>query len=68
VLDLPERQHVTLDVYDVLGRRLLRVHDGALPAGRHELPIETVGWAPGVYFARLTTPTAAQSHRMVVMR
>lgn len=68
VLDLPERQHVTLDVYDALGRRLLRVHDGTLPAGRHELPIETTGWAPGVYVSRLTTPGGTQSHRMVVMR
>ncbi|MCH8961834.1 MAG: S8 family serine peptidase, partial [Bacteroidetes bacterium] len=68
VLDLPEQQRVTLEVYDVLGRRLLLVHDGLLPAGRHELSVKATGWAPGIYIARLTTPNAAQSHRMVVMR
>jgi len=30
--------------------------------------VEATGWAPGVYIARLTTPNAAQSHQMVVMR
>ena len=68
VLDLPEQQRVTLEVYDVLGRRLRLVYDGTLPAGRHELPVEATGWAPGIYFARLTTANAAQSHRMVVMQ
>ncbi len=68
VLDLPETQTVTLDVYDALGRRLLRVFSGRLAAGRHEVPVEAAGWPPGVYFARLATPIGVQSHRMVVVR
>ena len=68
VLDLPERQDVTLEVYDVLGRRVMLVYEGQLAAGRHELAVEADGWAPGIYLARLTTPKAARSHRMVVTR
>ena len=68
VLDLPQHQNVTLEVYDVLGRRVMLVYEGILAAGRHELPITATGWAPGLYLARLTTPDTVRSHRMVVMR
>ncbi len=51
-----------------LGRRVMLVYQGLLAAGRHELAVEAVGWAPGIYLARLTTPNAARSHRMVVTR
>ncbi len=68
VLDLPERQDVTLEIYDMLGRRLRLVHQGSLPAGRHELPVEATGWTPGIYLVRLTTLKARLSHRMVVTR
>ena len=68
VLDLPQHQNVTLEVYDVLGRRVMLVYEGTLAAGRHELPITATGWAPGLYLARLTTPDTVRSHRMVVMR
>jgi hypothetical protein len=68
VLDLPEQQTLTVEVYDILGRRLAQVYSGTLPAGRHEMPVDANGWAPGVYFARFITPEAVRSHRMVVTR
>ena len=68
VVDLPRTQHVTVDLFDALGRRLRRLQDGELSAGRHYLAVDAAGWAPGLYFARVTTPGAVLTHRMVVVR
>ena len=68
VLDLPTSQVVTLEVYDLLGRRMTHVFDGTLPAGRHEMPVDGSRWAAGVYFARVATEEAVKTHRMVIVR
>ena len=67
-LDVPNTQHVNLEVFDLLGRRVRHVFEGDLSAGRHEFDVPATGWAPGVYFARLTTPDGTESHRMVAAR
>ncbi|MDX1548672.1 MAG: S8 family serine peptidase, partial [Rhodothermales bacterium] len=68
VLDLPRTQQATLDVFDLLGRRVTTLLDGPLPAGRHEVAVDASGWAPGIYLARLHTPEGTRTHRMVVLR
>ena len=68
VVDLPRRQHVTFDVFDLLGRRVARLHEGELAAGRHELTLDASTWAPGLYLARLATPEGTRTHRMTVLR
>jgi hypothetical protein len=42
----------TLEVYDVLGRRLGTLVDGPLPEGRHEAVFEPGGLPSGVYLYR----------------
>ncbi len=68
VLDVPDSRSVTLEVYNTLGQRVAVVFEGVLPPGRHELPVETSGWAAGVYFARVHTRDTVLTHRMVVVR
>ncbi len=65
VLDLPKTQHVTLEIYDAIGRRVAAAHDGELPAGRHEIAVRGDSWAPGAYFARVATPNGTVVHRLV---
>jgi hypothetical protein len=70
---LPARTSVRIAVYDVSGREVARLVDGVLGAGEH-----LVTWdgsrsaggpvANGVYFARMTTPAAASSARLMVIR
>jgi hypothetical protein len=69
---LPAEASVTVDVLDVSGRRIATLAHGTFPAGTHELR-----WSghdatgalahPGVYFARLTTPTRTFTQRFVRM-
>lgn len=72
-LDLAEAGPVRLDVVDMLGRLVRRLHDGPLDAGRHDLRWDgrdASGGpaAPGVYVVRLQTPGASASARVTVLR
>jgi hypothetical protein len=58
---LERPQRVTLDVFDLLGRRV-RGHDlGRLAAGEHETALSLRGLPPGLYIVRLTGDAGAQA-------
>jgi hypothetical protein len=51
--DVPERSHVTLTVYDILGRTVAKLVDETQSAGRHNVVFNAKGLATGVYLYRL---------------
>jgi len=55
--------HVTLTVYDLLGRALYTLLDAHMPAGRHSVPFDAAGLPSGTYIYRLD----AQGARLVRM-
>jgi len=60
---------VTLAVYDLSGRRVAVLLDGAeRPAGIQELRLDTAGWRAGCYFCRLDVGAQRRTERMIVMR
>ena len=69
----PNRERVYLALYDLLGRRVRTLIDGVVEAGAR-----TSSWdgadengramPSGIYFAKLMTPSAAQSIRVVLAR
>jgi hypothetical protein len=64
---LREAGRGSLAVYDIQGRRVVSLLDGApLPAGDHELTLRTQGWAPGVYLYRLEAAGTVLTHKLVV--
>ncbi len=66
---VPTTQRVTAAVYDVLGRRVAVLHDGPLAGpDAHRLTLETAGLPSGVYLVRVTTPNAATTRRVTVVR
>jgi hypothetical protein len=70
---LPKAAAVTLEVFDILGRRVAILADGHFAAGLH-----TVSWnglqddgrvaGSGVYFYRLTTPESVLARKMILLR
>jgi hypothetical protein len=65
---IPRREHVTLKVFDVLGREVAMLVDGEINPGEHSVVYDTKGLASGVYFCRLTTPTFSQTKPMEVIK
>lgn len=71
--NLPAEAVVAVEVYDNLGRRVLRTAEAAVGAGAgRTLALDTSGLAAGVYVWRLTadtgTETLQQTGRMTVVR
>ncbi|MGB9591608.1 MAG: T9SS type A sorting domain-containing protein [Candidatus Kryptoniota bacterium] len=65
---LPQHEHVTLKVFDVLGREVAALVDGVMEAGEHSVVFEADGLSSGVYFYRLTTPTFSETKPMEVLK
>ena len=55
---LPVQSSVSIEIFDVLGRRAASVADGTFPAGVHRLRFTAEDLASGTYYINLRTPTA----------
>lgn len=72
-LTLGQPDKVTVAVYDVKGRMVVRLQDGFLPAGKHDITWqgEDSGARPvpaGVYFFQIATPSESLVRRAVLVR
>jgi len=66
--ELATQQHVRLAVYDLLGRVVAVVVDGAQPAGRNAVSFDARGLAPGVYGVRLVAGTEVRTVPLTIAR
>ncbi len=69
--NLPARAEVSVTVYDVMGREVVRLANGTYTAGSHQLTFDGSHLASGVYFCRMTV-TGEQSfeatRKMMLMK
>ncbi|HEX8386271.1 MAG TPA: alpha-amylase family glycosyl hydrolase [Rubricoccaceae bacterium] len=65
---LPEGADVRLDAYDVLGRRVATLAEGAQGAGAHEASLDASALPAGVYVLRLTAGSRTTTARVTVAR
>jgi hypothetical protein len=65
---VPERAEVTIQVYDVLGRRVATLVDGATPAGRHSLQLDASRLSSGTYFYRMQAAGYTETRRLVIVK
>jgi len=66
---LPSAGKVTLEVFDVRGRRVETILGGqARPAGFQEVPLHTEGWPLGLYVCRLEVGGVVATRKMLVVR
>ena len=65
---IQQREHVTLKIFDMLGRELATLVDGDLSAGEHSVRFSAEPLPSGVYFYRLTTPIFSQTKSMEIVK
>jgi hypothetical protein len=51
--DLPADARVTLEVFDIGGRRVAQLVNGHVPAGQHTVEFDASGLGGGLYFYRM---------------
>jgi hypothetical protein len=66
--ELPEAQNVAIVVYDLLGRHVETIFEGAMPAGRHTIAWDGSNAATGVYLYRLETAKQTLTRKMLLIR
>ncbi len=66
--DLPRSEHVSLVVFDALGRQVERLVDGMAPAGTHTVTFRATEQPGGVYVCRMRAGAFEKVMGMVVAR
>jgi endonuclease/exonuclease/phosphatase family metal-dependent hydrolase len=71
-IDLPQAAQLSIAVFDLSGRRIANIADGAFDAGHHDFSWRArdargVRVAAGLYFARIVTPGLRGMQRLVVL-
>ena len=60
--------HVTVEIFDALGRHVANVFVGEVEAGEQRIPLDTSSFAPGVYVVRLTAGGRVATAHLSVVR
>jgi len=66
--EIPLSTHVTLDVYDSLGRRVRSLVNRKQLAGIHEISFDASSLASGVYLYKLTAGTDISTRTMILLK
>jgi hypothetical protein len=67
VLDVPRDGEYAVHVLDLLGRALVALHEGSLPAGRRAFVLDGERLQPGSYIVRVAGPYGSTA-RLIVRR
>jgi hypothetical protein len=71
--ELPAEMHVTLEIFDTLGRRVARLVDALQPAGKQNVrwdarTEEGTPLASGIYFCRLVSGDETHTRALVLLK
>jgi sugar lactone lactonase YvrE len=66
--DLFSPSHVTLEIYDMLGRRIETLVKTSLPAGRYRVTWDAMGMSSGIYFCKIRTEEFTLSKRVLLLK
>jgi PKD repeat protein len=66
--DVATSDHVRLEIFDVVGRRVAVLADAVFGVGRYDLIWDASGEPSGVYFYRLAVGDQVQARKMLVVR
>jgi len=64
---LPEQTRVSLEIYNILGQRVISLFDGIQAAGDHSLIWDAADQTSGIYFARLKNADISKSMKMLLI-
>ncbi|UCE67556.1 MAG: right-handed parallel beta-helix repeat-containing protein [Candidatus Zixiibacteriota bacterium] len=66
--NLPEACDVTVEIYDILGRKIETVVQGYQPAGYHRIVWDAGDHSSGLYFCRIQAGKYAETRKMALLK
>jgi hypothetical protein len=63
---LLKQAHLTLDIFDILGRKITTLDDGIRPAGDYETVWDASDQASGLYFCRIKTAEYSETIKLLL--
>jgi hypothetical protein len=66
--DLPEASNVTINIYDILGRRVETLIQGKQPAGYHQIAWDATCQSSGLYFYRIQAGDYSETKKMALLK
>jgi hypothetical protein len=66
--DLNRTDHVTLKIYNTLGREITTLVDANLTPGTYKVPFTDDNLSSGIYFYTLTSSNQTQTKKMVLLK
>jgi hypothetical protein len=65
---LPEKQDVTINIYDILGRNIYSHIYAGQNAGKHDLKWDASGFSSGIYFYKITSGQYSAAMKMTLLK
>ena len=65
---IPNQSHVTIKVYDLLGREVTTLINEEKPAGNYSVTFDGGGLVSGIYFYRLTSNKFSETKKLLLLR
>jgi hypothetical protein len=65
---LPSQSPVSIDIFDILGRKIEALAEGLMPAGDHQAIWDASGQSSGIYFYRIKAGDKTETRKMVLMK
>ncbi len=66
--ELPKKSHITIEIYDILGRRVTTLFDGFQLAGYYQTVWNAENIPSGMYFYKLQAGDYIESKKMVLLK
>jgi len=65
---LPEQSKVSIDIFDILGRKIETLAEGMKPAGHHEIIWDAENYSSGLFFYRIIAGDYATTKKMLLLK
>lgn len=65
---LSEASHVTIEIYDLLGRHIETLVDAEMPAGYHQATWDATDQASGMYFYKIQAGEFTETKKMMLLK
>ena len=65
---LPEKAEVSVEIYNLLGQKVVTLLEGELPAGNHSVTWDASDVSSGIYYYRLTADNQSSIKRMTLLK